>query len=79
MKKEITVVFTDIRAFTAISEELPAEETVYFLNKYFQVMNAIIKYNKTIDKCIGDCIMCFWNAPLNQPDHVYLAKCVIQY
>lgn len=79
-KKEITVVFTDIRAFTTISEKLPAEEIVYFLNNYFQVMNNIIfKYNGTIDKYIGDCIMCFWNAPLNQPDHAYLAvKCVIE-
>ncbi|MEN3013848.1 MAG: adenylate/guanylate cyclase domain-containing protein [Endomicrobiia bacterium] len=79
-KKEITVVFTDIRAFTSISEKLPAEEIVTFLNRYFQVMNNIIfKYNGTIDKYIGDCIMCFWNAPLNQPDHAYLAvKCVME-
>ncbi|MCS7227903.1 MAG: adenylate/guanylate cyclase domain-containing protein [Endomicrobia bacterium] len=79
-KREITVVFTDIRQFTTISEKLPAEEVVNFLNAYFQMMNNIIfKYNGTIDKYIGDCIMCFWNAPLKQHDHPYLAvRCVIE-
>lgn len=79
-KREITVVFTDIRDFTTISEKLPAEEVVNFLNTYFQIMNNIIfKYNGTIDKYIGDSIMFFWNAPLDQPDHAYLAvSCVIE-
>lgn len=79
-KREITVVFTDIRKFTTLSEKLPADELVKFLNKYFQAMNNIIfKYNGTIDKYIGDAIMFFWNAPLDQPDHAYLAvKCVIE-
>lgn len=79
-KREITVVFTDIRDFTSISEILPAEQVVKFLNEYFQIMNNIIfKYNGTIDKYIGDCIMFFWNAPVDQPDHAYLAvSCVIE-
>lgn len=79
-KREITVVFTDIRQFTTLSEKLPAEEVVKFLNQYFQIMNDIIfKYNGTIDKYIGDAIMFFWNAPLDQPDHAYLAvSCVIE-
>ncbi|MCS7152285.1 MAG: adenylate/guanylate cyclase domain-containing protein [Endomicrobia bacterium] len=79
-KREITIVFTDIREFTTISEILNAEEIVKFLNAYFQIMNDIIfKYNGTIDKYIGDCIMFFWNAPVDQPDHAYLAvNCVIE-
>lgn len=79
-KREITVVFTDIRKFTTLSEKYPAEVLVKFLNNYFQIMNNIIfKYNGTIDKYIGDAIMFFWNAPLDQPDHAYLAvSCVIE-
>ncbi len=79
-KKEITVVFADIRGFTTIAEYLSAESVVKFLNDCFSVLSEIIfKYNGTIDKYIGDCIMFFWNAPIEQPDHPYLAvKCVIE-
>lgn len=79
-KKEITVVFADIRGFTTIAEHLGAENVVKFLNDCFSVLSEIIfKYNGTIDKYIGDCIMFFWNAPIEQPDHPYLAvKCVIE-
>ncbi len=79
-KKEITVVFADIRGFTTISEYLPAEEIVKLLNECFSVLsNIIFKYNGTIDKYIGDCIMFFWNAPIEQKDHPYLAvSCVIE-
>jgi adenylate cyclase len=79
-KKEITIVFADIRGFTTISEHLSAEEIVKFLNECFSVLsNVIFKYNGTIDKYIGDCIMFFWNAPIEQPDHPYLAvSCVIE-
>jgi adenylate cyclase len=79
-KKEITVAFADIRGFTTIAEHLPAEEVVRFLNECFSVLsNIIFKYNGTIDKYIGDCIMFFWNAPVEQPDHPYIAvNCVIE-
>jgi len=79
-KKEITVAFADIRGFTTISEHLSAEEVVKFLNECFSVLsNVIFKYNGTIDKYIGDCIMFFWNAPVEQPDHSYIAvNCVIE-
>jgi adenylate cyclase len=79
-KREITVVFADIRGFTTIAEHLAAEEVVEFLNECFSMLSSIIfKYNGTIDKYIGDCIMFFWNAPVEQPDHPYLAvKCVIE-
>ena len=79
-KREITVAFADIRGFTTIAEHLAAEEVVKFLNECFSMLsNIIFKYNGTIDKYIGDCIMFFWNAPVEQPDHPYLAvKCVIE-
>jgi len=79
-KREITVVFADIRGFTTIAEHLAAEEVVKFLNECFSMLSSIIfKYNGTIDKYIGDCIMFFWNAPVEQLDHPYLAvKCVIE-
>ncbi len=79
-KREITVVFADIRGFTTISERLSAEEVVKLLNECFSALsNVIFKYNGTIDKYIGDCIMFFWNAPIEQPDHTYLAvSCVIE-
>jgi adenylate cyclase len=79
-KHEITVMFTDIRKFTSLSEQLPAEEVVSLLNQYFEVMNEIIfKYNGTLDKYIGDAIMCFWNAPVEQKDHPERAvRCAIE-
>lgn len=79
-KRVITVVFTDIRQFTTISEKLSPENVVEFLNQYFEVMNNIIfKYNGTVDKYIGDSIMFFWNAPLEQLDHEFLAvSCVLE-
>ncbi|MFN3550732.1 MAG: adenylate/guanylate cyclase domain-containing protein, partial [Endomicrobiia bacterium] len=79
-KRIITVVFTDIRQFTNISEKMSPENVVEFLNQYFEVMNSVIfKYNGTVDKYIGDSIMFFWNAPLKQPDHELLAlNCVLE-
>lgn len=66
--------FSDIRNFTSISESLPPEEVVNFLNQYFEAMNKVIfKYGGTLDKYIGDAIMCFWNAPVKQEDHYYRA------
>ncbi len=79
VKRVITVMFTDIRNFTTISEQLQPEEIVCLLNEYLEVMSELIlKYNGTVDKYIGDSIMCFWNAPLLQPDHAESAvKCAI--
>ena len=79
-KEEITIMFTDIRKFTTLSEQLSPEEVVGILNQYFESMNKIVfKYNGTLDKYIGDAIMCFWNAPVKQPDHAERAvKCAIE-
>ncbi len=73
-QKEVTILFTDIRGFTTLSEKLNPEDIVKLLNKYFTPMTAIIKQNQgTVDKFIGDSVMAFWNAPLDVENHQYLA------
>jgi len=73
-KRTITIFFSDIRGFTTLSEKLSPEGLVKLLNEYLSAMTGIIlKNNGVVDKYIGDAIMAFWNAPLNQPDHATLA------
>jgi len=69
-RREMTVLFADIRSFTTISESLSAAELKDMLNRFFTPMTEII-FNKqgTIDKYVGDMIMAFWGAPLRDPDH----------
>ncbi|MDE5831555.1 MAG: adenylate/guanylate cyclase domain-containing protein [Desulfovibrio sp.] len=68
--KEVTIMFTDARDFTAISEKLSPGQLVRLLNCYFTPMTArVIARHGTLDKFIGDALMAFWNAPLNVPDH----------
>lgn len=62
--KEISILFTDIRGFTSISEKLTAVELKSMLNDFFTPLTAIIfEHNGTIDKYVGDMIMAFWGAP----------------
>ncbi|MFC1867443.1 CHASE2 domain-containing protein [Thermodesulfobacteriota bacterium] len=69
-KKELSVLFSDIRGFTTISEGLSPEELVHLLNEYLTVMTDIVfKYDGTLDKYMGDAIMAIYGAPLEQPDH----------
>lgn len=73
-RKELTVFFSDIRDFTSISEKMPPEDLVHFLNDYLTPMTDIVlKYDGTLDKYIGDAIMGFWGAPLEQKDHAVRA------
>jgi adenylate cyclase len=61
-------------SFTSISEKREAEVIVEILNKYFSEMTKIIYHNKgTLDKYIGDAVMCFFNAPLTQENHSFFA------
>ena len=75
-KRELTVFFSDIRGFTTISERLPADELARLLNEYLTPMsNLVFKHQGTLDKYMGDAIMAFWGAPMEQPDHA-LRACV---
>ncbi len=67
-EKEITVLFSDIRGFTSISEKTTPTELVRILNMYFSaVTKKIIEKDGVLDKYIGDAIMAFWGAPLDEP------------
>ncbi len=71
--KDMTVLFADIRGFTAISEQFKTDPTglTKLINRFLTPMtDMILARNGTIDKYMGDCIMAFWNAPLDDPDHV---------
>ncbi len=68
--KRMTVLFSDIRSFTNMSETLSAVELKQLLNRYFTPMTEIIFAQQgTIDKYVGDMIMAFWGAPLDDPQH----------
>jgi adenylate cyclase len=69
-KREMTIFFLDIAHFTNISEKMDAAALILFLNKYLSALSHVIhEHHGTIDKYIGDCIMAFWNAPIDNPDH----------
>lgn len=73
-EKYMTVMFSDIRGFTTMSEGLTPTELVDFINDYLNVMSGVILNNDgTIDKYIGDAIMAFWNAPVDIEYHEYMA------
>jgi adenylate cyclase len=78
--KELTVLFSDIRGFTTLSENMTPQELVNHLNEYLTAMtNIIMDYFGTLDKYVGDEVMCFWGAPLPQQDHAILAcKCALR-
>ncbi len=68
--KSLSVLFSDIRGFTTISESLEPEELCELINEILTPITSIIHHNKgTIDKYIGDAVMAFWGAPLDDPEH----------
>ena len=79
-KRYMTVLFADIRNFTAISEQLNASELKALLNLYFTPITQIIfKHEGTIDKYVGDMVMAFWNAPLRVNKHEqYAVLCALK-
>jgi adenylate cyclase len=68
---ELTILFSDVRGFTSISEALKPEELREYINEYLTVMSGIIRsrYHGTLDKYIGDAIMAFWGAPVDDAQH----------
>jgi adenylate cyclase len=73
--REMTFHFCDIRGFTTISEKFDPHGLTVFINNFLTPMTEIIlQHDGTIDKYMGDCIMAFWNAPMNVPDHARRAS-----
>jgi adenylate cyclase len=69
-RREITVLFSDIRDFTAYSERTDAEDVVALLNRYFSLMHEVVwEFGGTLDKYMGDGLMAFFGAPTSQEDH----------
>jgi len=78
--KDLTVMFSDIRDFTSLSEGLTPDELVHLLNQYLGAMTDILFSNMgTLDKYIGDAIMAFWGSPYPQQDHAHCAcRCALE-
>lgn len=78
-RREITVLFSDVLAFTPFSERHSPEEVVSLLNEYLgEMAQVIFSWEGTLDKFIGDAILAFWGAPLGQEDHAERAvKCAV--
>ncbi len=72
--KELTVMFCDMRGFTKLSENMEPTQLQELLNSVFSRLTDLIRANRgTIDKYMGDCVMAFWGAPVDSPNHAALA------
>ena len=78
--KELTLVFTDIKNFTALSEDIHPQQLMQYLSKYFQILTeVIIDMYGTVDKYIGDGLMAFWGAPTDDHEHaVHACQAVLK-
>jgi adenylate cyclase len=73
-RRDITLLFVDVRGFTSMSESMAAEDVTTLIQMYLDHLSGIIfTWDGTIDKYVGDEIVAFWNAPRDQPDHALLA------
>ena len=71
VRREVTILFTDVTDFTAITERADPERVMLYTSNYFAVLSQAIMTTKgTIDKFIGDAVMAIWNAPAADADHV---------
>ncbi|MDB5762618.1 MAG: adenylate/guanylate cyclase with Chase sensor [Herminiimonas sp.] len=69
-KAALTVLFSDVRGFTTISEGMEPDQLAQLMNEYLSAMTVVVrKHRGTLDKYIGDAIMAFWGAPVDDPEH----------
>jgi adenylate cyclase len=69
-RREVTLLFSDIRGFTTLSETRKPEEVIALLNRYFSLqVDVVVRHGGSLDKYIGDCIMAIWGAPLDDAEH----------
>lgn len=69
-KRDMTAFFLDLAGFTTMSEKLSPEELTAMLVEYLSAFtDVVMKHDGTVDKYIGDCVVAFWNAPMDQADH----------
>src|SRR5207253_10212115 len=78
-RRDLTILFSDIRGFTSISEAAEPEEVVEMLNEYLtKMVEILLDHGGTLDKFIGDAVMGFWNAPAADANHaLHAVQCSI--